>query len=89
MTKTLMIAAAIVALSPTTLAGAASARIDCHHDPVCQAKRDGTSVNAAASNDRRLTVCLSAVGYTQDDWHARSVPEPAATKVRSCLSGRK
>jgi hypothetical protein len=63
----------------------AHARIDCHHDPVCQAQRDGTSVGAARRTDGAMTACLHAVGYTQEDWHAYRVPAAAATKVRSCF----
>ncbi|MDA9473107.1 hypothetical protein XI03_00815 [Bradyrhizobium sp. CCBAU 65884] len=61
-------------------------RINCNHDPVCQAKRDGTSVDEARKKDQGLTSCLSAVGYTQADWRAYKVPAGPATKVRACLA---
>lgn len=62
----------------------AHARINCNHDPVCQAKRDGTTVEEARKKDRASMGCLSAVGYTQADWRARRVPGPQADKVREC-----
>jgi hypothetical protein len=31
----------------------ANARMECNHDPVCQAKRDGVSVSQAKAADRR------------------------------------
>jgi hypothetical protein len=49
--KTLMIVAAVATL--TTFAASASAQqINCHRDPVCQAKRDGVSVAEARRRDR-------------------------------------
>ncbi len=84
MKKTISFIAAVTAI--TVINGPkAHARINCNHDPVCQAKRDGTSVATAAARDEAMTRCLAAVGYTQADWHARSVPAGPATKVRSCF----
>jgi hypothetical protein len=74
----------VVALSMAI--DSAQARIACNHDPVCQAKRDGTSVAAARNTDVSLTSCLAAAGYTQEDWHAYRVPSGPAAKVRACLS---
>jgi hypothetical protein len=73
----------VLALSVTI--DSADARIDCHHDPVCQAQRDGTSVDAARRTDGAMTACLRAVGYSQEDWHAYRVPSAAAVNVRSCF----
>jgi hypothetical protein len=72
-------------VSVLALMSSGQARIDCHHDPVCQAKRDGTSVEDARRRDGGMTACLRAVGYTQEDWHAYRVPPGPAEKARSCL----
>ncbi|QHP70578.1 hypothetical protein EI171_26830 [Bradyrhizobium sp. LCT2] len=69
-----------------SFASAAQARINCHHDPVCQAQRDGTTVAEAKRKDGAATACLRAVGYTQEDWHAYRVPAGPAGKVRSCFA---
>ena len=69
-----------------SFANTAQARINCNHDPVCQAKRDGTTVAESKRRDSAMTACLSAVGYTQEDWHAYRVPAGPAGKVRSCFA---
>lgn len=64
----------------------AQARESCHHDVACQAKRDGTNVNDLRKRDQGMSRCLRAVGYTLDDWHARTVPSGPVDKVRACFS---
>src|SRR5689334_23568883 len=36
----------------------AQARLNCNHNPVCQAQRDGTSVAEARKKDQAMTACL-------------------------------
>ncbi|AWO92424.1 hypothetical protein [Bradyrhizobium diazoefficiens] len=80
---------ALVAVTAAfALSAPANAQVRCHHDPVCQAKRDGVSVKAAKSYERNITGCLASVGATRAQWSAHSVPAPAAAKVRACLDAR-
>lgn len=78
----LVVSAVALALSAIP----AQARIDCHHDPVCQAKRDGTSVDEARRREGALNGCLRGTGYSQEDWHAYRVPSGAGAKVHACLA---
>lgn len=80
----IMLAAAGIFIGSTSFANAQ--RINCNHDPVCQAKRDGRSVSESLRLDKAMTRCLRAVGYTQEDWHAYRVPAGPADKVRSCFA---
>ena len=76
----------LVSLVALSFSDAAQARISCHHDPVCQAERDDTSVAGPKRVDSAMTACLRAVGFTQEDRHAYRVPAGPATKVRSCFA---
>ena len=76
---------AILIFAYTAAALPAQARINCHNDPVRQAKREETRVAEARRRDHAMTNCLRAVGYTQQDWHAYRVPGDAGAKVHACL----
>lgn len=76
----------LISVAALGLANTAEARINCNHDPVCQAQRDGTTVAESKRKDGAMTACLRAVGYTQEDWHAYRVPAGPAGKVRSCFA---
>jgi hypothetical protein len=67
----------------------------CHHDPVCQAKRDGISVGEAKRRDTqgsdsspRALACMKKYGFTLAEWHAYSVPTSKAEPYRRCRDGR-
>jgi hypothetical protein len=67
MKKFLLFAAGAFALSLSfsTCAAPANARTVCNHDPVCQAKRDGVSVNQAKATDRRRGQTTGCAGSSR------------------------
>ncbi|QOZ76665.1 hypothetical protein XH83_15115 [Bradyrhizobium sp. CCBAU 53351] len=82
--KSMIVASAFFVVSAGLTS--AHARVVCHHDPVCQAQRDGTSVDQARKREQGVTDCVTAAGYTRADWSAYRVPEGPAKKVRACLA---
>ena len=78
--KTFLIFSAVLGLVSTP---AIAQLYDCHGDAACEAKR---ATVKKSTYDSRINGCLAAQGYTREQWRARSVPEPAAGKVRACVS---
>jgi hypothetical protein len=46
-----------------------AAPYSCHHDPLCQANRDGTSAQRRG-NGRSGGECRRIVGFTEEQWRA-------------------
>jgi hypothetical protein len=83
--KTLMTAAVTLAVVGLTGTGA-SAQYNCHHDPVCQAKRDGVTVQQARQKDNKIAQCARRVGVSADAWSRYAVPAgPKADGMRACV----
>lgn len=69
----------------------------CHHDPVCQAKRDGISVQEAkrresgaepSNSSPHALACMKKYGFTYAEWRAYTVPASKAEPYRRCRDGR-
>lgn len=85
--KTLMVAAAAASLS-LTVASTASAQTayKCYGDPVCQAKRDGRSVDEAKKRQSQINRCAAQAGVSANAWSRGAVPAgPKADRMRQCM----
>ena len=92
MNKTLTIAATLAALSltaiPTASTTQAQTAYKCHGDPVCQAKRDGVSVQQAKQKHAAIATCARRAGISANAWSAGTVPAgPGVDKMRACMAG--
>jgi hypothetical protein len=89
MKKNLIVIAAalgVVALSAVTSPVLAQGRVNCNWDPVCQAKRDGISVEQAKLRTNRELSCMRKAGFTRAQWRARSVDSVRAGIYRACVA---
>lgn len=85
--KSLMTLAVTFAVVGMTGTGAsAQNKYNCHHDPVCQAKRDGVTVQEARQKDNKIAQCARRVGVSADAWSRYAVPAgPKADAMRACV----
>jgi hypothetical protein len=61
-------------------AGHAQPAYSCHHDPVCQAKRD-------AGKDSKLDSCAKKSGVSGAAWRKWAVPPgPKADAMKACMA---
>ena len=61
----------------------------CYGDPVCQAKRDGRSVEEAKQRQNLLNKCARSAGISANAWAAHTVPAgPKADRMRACMGTR-
>lgn len=85
--KKLMIAVAAASLT-LTVAPTASAQTayKCYGDPVCQAKRDGRSVDEAKRRQGQINRCAAQAGVSANAWSRGTVPAgPKADRMRQCM----
>ncbi|WLB57435.1 hypothetical protein [Bradyrhizobium japonicum] len=83
--KKLMVAVAVTALSLVSTANAQTA-YKCYGDPVCQAKRDGRSVDEAKKRQSQINRCASQAGVSANAWSRGTVPAgPKADRMRQCM----
>ena len=84
MKKLVILAVAISAAGLTPVLGQTKYR--CNHDPVCQAKRDGVTVQQARQTDGKIARCARRAGVSADAWSQHTVPAgPKADKMRACM----
>lgn len=85
----------IVAISVSLLLASASqatAQYRCHHDPVCQAKRDGISVQEARRRDAggpsNGAECRARAGFTLEQWSAGQTTKSQRRAWDRCMGRR-
>jgi hypothetical protein len=87
MKKFMILAIAMAAAGLTPASMQAQTKYRCNHDPVCQAKRDGVTVEQARQTDRKIATCARSAGVSADAWSRYAVPAgPKADKMRACMA---
>lgn len=82
----IVVGAALGLVAASSIPGTAQTAYKCYGDPVCQAKRDGRSVDEAKQRQNLINKCARSAGVSANAWSAGTVPAgPKADRMRACM----